>query len=135
MLWRKTYDGMQPCDDDAQEWFSKTKVGQMVEMKGHRPRYPWQHRKYFALLKLVVDNSDDFVNVDQLRYAVFAGLHLGEWVKIPNASKPFFIPKSMNFASMKQDEFEKVYNDTMNIIIKHWLPADRADIEEQLIYA
>lgn len=135
MLWRKTYDGMIPCDDESQEWYAKTKTGQIVEMKGNRPRNPLQHRKYFALLGLVVANSDIFVNVDQLRYAVFAGLHLGEWVKVPGASAPLFIPKSMNLASMKQEEFEKVYNDTMNLIIKHWLPADREDIEMQLACA
>ena len=134
MLWRKTFDGMIPCDQEAQEWFTKTKDRQMVEMRCHRHRNPGQHRKYFALLNKVVENTD-FVSTSELLYCIKVKLNYGEWKQFPGMDRPFFIEKSINFASMKQHDFEKFYNESMNVIIRDWLPCNRADLEMELICA
>ena len=95
------------------------KQDEIVEFEAKRPRKAWRHKKYFALLQIVVDNTD-YVNVDQV--LILVKLKLGYYDTIINTNgKPIYSPKSISFGTMDEEPFRIFYNDTVNIILSDFL--------------
>lgn len=129
--YRKTLSGFEPVSKAAQEWHAKTKLGATVQLVGRRPRSPGHHRKFFALLSLLVDNTDQFASVEDALIAVKAVLGRGRWQKVhPKATREVFIPESIDFASMSQDEFQPFYDAALAAIIRWWLPVAANDLRD-----
>lgn len=126
----KTAAGFVPKSAAAREFHAKTKLGQTVELKGRRPRNPAHHRKLFALLGLVVDNTDFFANVDDALIALKAALGRGRWVKLEGTTKELFYPDSIAFDAMSQDEFEPFYESAVAAVRRWWLPVGNGDLAE-----
>jgi len=135
MLFRRTLEGFIPADKEAGDWHYKTKLGALVELKGTRPRNPQHMRKFFALMNIVVDNSDDYDTVEQFRFVLMATLQRGKWIEVPHATRAMFIPESISFKSMKQDDFDRLYNDAIDAILKHFVPMDRQDLHDMIALA
>lgn len=129
--YRKTLAGFEPVSQAARDFHAKTKLGQTVQFTGRRPRNPGHHRKFFALLGILVDNTEIFTSVDDALIAVKATLGHGRWVKAhPKAEREIFIPDSIDFAAMGQDEFEPFYEAAIAAIIRWWLPVATNDLRE-----
>lgn len=135
MLFQRTFEGFRPADQEASDWHYKTKTAALVELKGNRPRNPQHHRKFFALMNIVVDNSDDYDTIEQFRFVLMATLQRGKWIEIPHATRAMFIPESISFKSMSQDDFDRLYNDAINAILKYFLPMDREDLHDMIALA
>lgn len=128
---RKTLSGFEPVSKAAREFHAKTKPGATVQLVGRRPRNPGHHRKFFALLGVLVDNTEQFASVDDALIAVKATLGHGRWVKAhPKAEREIFIPNSIDFAAMSQDDFEPFYEAAIAAIIRWWLPVAANDLRE-----
>lgn len=131
--YRKTLTGFEPVTEAAREWHGKTKLGQVVELKGRRPRNPGHHRKLFALLNILVENTDSFANTDHALLAIKAATGHGGWSKPhPNAKRELFYPDSIAFDSMGQDEFSVFYDQSIDAVIKFWLPVDKAELRQAI---
>lgn len=129
--YRKTLAGFEPVSNAARDFHAKTKLGQTVQLTGRRPRNPGHHRKFFALLGVLVDNTEIFANVDDALIAIKAALGRGRWVKVhPKAEREIFIPDSIDFASMSQDDFEPFYEAAVAAIVRWWLPVASNDLRE-----
>lgn len=133
--YRKTLAGFVPVSNAAREFHAKSKIGQTVELKGRRPRNPQHHRKLFALLSLLADNREEFASAEDALIGLKAVLGYGSWKMLhPKAERAVFIPDSIAFENMAQDEFEKFYDAALAAIRRWWLPvADndlRAAVEE-----
>jgi len=128
--YQKTAAGFIPKSTAAREFHAKTKLGQTIELKGRRPRNPAHHRKLFALLGLVVDNTDHFANVDDALIALKAALGRGRWVKIDGTSREIFYPDSIAFDAMAQDEFEPFYEAAVTAVRRWWLPVNDDELRE-----
>lgn len=122
---RKEINGMVPASHNAQEWFSKTRLGQVCELLPRRPRNPAHHRKYWALLSIVAENTDQYDSAEQIHYVIKAWLHYGKWVKVEGAKTPLFIADSTSFENMDQEEFSEFYPKALRIAQK-LLPKDAA---------
>lgn len=127
MAWRRTLTGLEPANDRSREWWKSLKLGDMVAVDGRKPRTIKHHAKFFTLLKIVQDNSEDFDSVEQVLYAVKAALGRGQWIRPAGARRELFIPESISFGSMDQTEFERFYSDAVNAIVKHFLPGVPAE--------
>lgn len=128
---RKTLSGFEPVSAEARDFHAKTKLGQVVQLTGRRPRNAGHHRKFFALLGVLVDNTEQFASVEDALIAVKAALGHGRWVKAhPRAEREIFIPDSIDFASMSQDDFEPFYEAAIAAIIRWWLPVAANDLRE-----
>ena len=127
--YRKTLSGFEPVSEAAREWHGKTKLGQTVELKGRRPRNPAHHRKLFSLLKLLVDNTEQFANTDHALMAVKAATGHGGWSKPhPKATREMFYPESIAFDAMDQTAFEDFYDKSIDAVIKYWLPVEKDEL-------
>tara|TARA_R110000824_G_scaffold61802_2_gene163997 strand:+ start:459 stop:956 length:498 start_codon:yes stop_codon:yes gene_type:complete len=124
---------------DAVEWLKKTKLDQGVLIDPRRPRNIQHHRKLFALLNLAVDNwptettTDALLSVIKIQTghteAVMVRASMLErfapafWKLIPARLKQILpaaievhVPKSINFESMGQDEFNPFYEKAIQLI-------------------
>lgn len=127
---RKTVQGWQPVSNAAREFWSKTKLGQVVEFRARRPRNPGHHRKLFALLGLVVDNTDLFANADDALTGLKAIMGFGRWQRLKGTSKDLFYPDSIAFDAMGQDEFNEFYDTAVAAVRRWWLPVGDDELRQ-----
>lgn len=104
-LFRKTLSGFVPFNDEAQSFTDRCKLGDVVELKAVRVRNGAFHRLFFAILKLISDNSSPHITPDTALYLAKVGAGCGEWISTP-AGKDLFVPGSISFAAMNQDDFD-----------------------------
>lgn len=129
-----------PAHQQDEDEIKKLPNGQPVRCKVTRIRNVDHHRKYFALLNYAFDvwepgNSimENAVsmkvmsgeleiekNFDRFRkdIAILAGFYIATY-RTDNTAR--IEAKSISFANMDQDEFEKLYDKTIDVIIKHVL--------------
>lgn len=128
----KTAAGFVPKSANARAFHAKTKLGATVELKGRRPRSPGHHRKLFALLSIVADNSEDFNSPDDVLIALKAATGHGRWITPKNASREIFIPSSIAFENMAQDEFETFFDLALAAVRRWWLPVGDTELREAI---
>lgn len=129
--YRKTLTGFEPVSNAAREFHAKTKLEQVVELKQRRPRNPGHHRKMFALLGIVADNCEEFASAEDALLGVKAVLGRGTWKLLhPKAEREVFIPESISFAAMGQDEFDEFYKAAVAAIQRWWLPVNDDELAE-----
>lgn len=117
-LWRKKIIGgtvcLTPDCPDAEEWLRKTKLEQGVMIEPRRPRNTGHHKKLFALLALSRDNWPAPIT----KSALLGLIKIKTGYADPIEGKDGFvwIPRSINFESMNQTEFEPFYDAAVHLI-------------------
>ena len=125
-LYRYTMDGFRPFNGAAQEQASKCKLGDVVELKPTRVRNGKFHRLYFAILKLISDNSEPHITADMALYLAKVGAGLGEWIVTP-AGKELFCPGSISFAKMDQAAFDDFVKASIPPLVVRFMRGTAAD--------
>ena len=125
---KKTSHGLVPDDPDTGEWYEKLKIGENVHGPLRKHRLTWMHRKYFALLNVGYSNwtpgkinskyGVPEKNFDRFRKdtAILAGF-FDIVIRIDGTTRPE--AKSISFAKMEQEEFDRLYNRTIDVFLKH----------------
>lgn len=138
---KKSLSSLVPADDEAAEALKKYKQGDTVSCEIRKPRNVDHHRKYFALLNLVVDNQERFRNTQELLDAIKFELgyvetrrkivkETGSW----KYSEFYQVPKSISFTSMDQHTFDRFYSKSIDIILQHILPGiNRDELEAEVL--
>lgn len=106
---------------ESEEDFAKVGEGEILRVEYRRPRNIRFHRKYFALLRVAFQNQDYYATEQQFRTALLIGLGWCDTF-IRQNGEVLYIPKSLSFAGMDEDEFEKVYNDTLDYLVREMVP-------------
>ena len=120
-VWRKTLSGYAPHSDAAKMAWAKGKPGELVKMDVKRPRNLAHNALYWVILGMVVKNSEPLDRPEELHLAIKAALGFGKWVDV-GGSRQLFIENSTSFSAMSQVEFDKFFNDAMQVIDRYWLP-------------
>jgi len=118
---QKHLGALRPMDEAGEELLRSLPGGAIVRVSMQRPRNVLHHRKFFALLNLVLSNQERYTSTDELLDAIKIGVGHVRLVQMPNGTI-HKVPKSISFTSMDQPTFEKFYNDVADIIVKHFLP-------------
>jgi len=119
-----------PLYDSDNEEVQKLKANKEYKFKVTSPRNYKFHKKFFALINLGFQNSDNKMNFDGFRAYVI--MQAGYYERHVTPKGGFYTPKSINFASMDETEFEKLYSASINVIIKI-IGCTTEDIEAELI--
>jgi len=115
---------------EFEEVFKKYKNDNYYSVKITKKRNLTHHRKFFALLRLFVENNRlDLRNIDEALY--FIKIACGYYKKIKVKTKELIIPESISFENMEQGEFEMFYNKAVNLICIH-LGISREEIDGQI---
>lgn len=113
-----------PADFAADELVSKIPEGKEIMVTIRKPRSPQHHRWFFALLRIVVENTDIWKNEEELLEALKIDVgHTKQIVTLDG--EVVFQPDSINFASMdevKFNEFRKSSCDALAQKILHCHP-------------
>jgi hypothetical protein len=134
----KTDSGSIPAYESDYENYKKIKFGEIFEAEIRKPRNLKFHRKFMGLIKLTFENIPNdlllkYPTFDDLRYEITILSGYFDW-HYPLSGNKYKIAKSINFQSMDNVEFEKLYNSAINVIIEKFIiGADKELIREEII--
>ena len=103
-LYRLTYDGFRPFNAKATEDMARVKLGDVVELRMTKVRNGGFHRLFFAMLRLISENSNPHITEEQALYLAKVGAGCGQW--IDTGRREMFAPGSISFAAMDQAAFD-----------------------------
>jgi len=119
--------GFIPNSSETDDWYRSIKLGQVIHGEFRKMRNAGFHRKFFALLDLAFEywepgeiNSKYGVpekNFERFRkdLIILAGyFHLV--IRLDGTTRPE--ADSISFAKMDNDEFQKLYSNVLNVILK-----------------
>ncbi len=132
IVMKKNLGALYPTDEQGQAALAKIRHGELIMVDWRKARNPAHHRKFFSLLKVVMDNTESFPSTDALLTVIKIMVgHVD--VVVSKKGETFYHPKSINFASMAQAEFEKFYTAALDAICTRVIPgADRHDFESEV---
>ena len=131
LIMRRIGDRLAPVDDIQREELQKIANGQDLIVETKRARNPKQHRLYFALLKITLDNCDDFKTTEMLLTWLKVKLEYVDTMIMPTG-ETVFVPKSIAFANMDQTLFAEFFDRSIDVIVHRYgfdRPALLAEIE------
>lgn len=104
-LFQRTFDGFRPANEEGQGVFASCKFGEVVELKPTKVRNGKYHRLFFAMLKLISENSEPHISPKAALH--FAKLVTGTGEIVTDSrGETHFVPGSISFAKMDQAGFE-----------------------------
>lgn len=104
-LFQRTFDGFRPVNDIAEDFFRACKFGDIAELKPTKVRNSKYHRLFFAMLKLISENSEPHISRNAALHFAKLVTGTGETVTDSRGEK-HFVPGSISFARMDQAGFE-----------------------------
>lgn len=123
-----------PADEASREEASKLKTGQPMRFKATRQRNYQFHKKWFALVGFAYDHWEPAAlqdpkfegvkpekNFDRFRkdMIILAGFYDASY-RVDGTVR--IEAKSISFASMDEDDFDRLYKATFTAVHKHILP-------------
>ena len=113
---------------DCEEEARKIEVGEVIRVKWTRPRNGRMHRKFFALLRVCFEQQDRYATEEQFRHVV--QIELGWADPVFTDDGIHWIPRSLSFGRMDQSEFDRLYSQTLDLMIaKHVKGADPSELD------
>ena len=123
---KRHLNGFAPAWTDDLDKLKKLSHEHVYKCTVTRPRNLKHHRKFFAMLSLVMDNlpeelEDRFKTTDDLLFEM--KLQTGCYEKHSTiGGKEIIRVKSIKFEKMAQDEFEEFYDACLVVVAKYILP-------------
>jgi hypothetical protein len=131
----KTIGGFRPIDEAGEEFMRRIKRGEVVSIEVKRPRNIQHHRLFWALMTIVWQNHDQerYPTVEDLVAAVKIAAGHRTRIQLPGGEVGF-IPGSIAFHKMSQDDFGAFWERVVDLVCAHFLPgvtpeALRAEVE------
>lgn len=104
-VFKKRGNTLVPSDIHADELMQSIKDGKQVLLRVFKPRNIDHHRKLFAILNCVVENSEIYNNVNELLNLL--KIATGLTIPVQFEGKIYRVVDSISFSSMAQDVFER----------------------------
>lgn len=122
-----------PADIMADEFLAEIPEGREVLVTVRRPRNPRHHRLLFALLRKVVENTDDYASeaelLDDLKLATG---HAEKRVNLLTG-EPYAVARSISYASMDQTAFAHWYKRAILVLATRVLRCAPEDLEREVL--
>lgn len=132
MLFKRTLRGFEPVNDMAREAMGKVKIGDDVRLEIKRPRSIAWHRRYFALVNLVADNSS--YTTEQVHYLM--KLRCGCSIPVKERDGTItWMPDSIAFDRMDRDDWQVYWSRVVDYVADELLPGVSAEELEREIRA
>jgi hypothetical protein len=98
-----------PADFVAEEWLNTLPQGKEILISWRAPRHPENHRHMFAILRLASEQLEDYPDEESLLDALKIAVGHTRPVMLADGQM-YFLPKSINFASMGEEAFRRFKN-------------------------
>ena len=123
--------GIFPIDELSEKRVSRMPIG--IEGKAdlrYGRNVPF-HRKFFALLWLVFKNQDRYDNFEDFRCEV--QLKTGHYREhVTTKGQLIYVPESISFDECDQTTFEEIYNNAIDVCLKHFCYMDEGDLRQKV---
>lgn len=131
VIMAKHFQSLRPIDEAGEEVLRHLKTGDLVKVDVKRPRNVKFFRMFWVMMTLVHRNlsdelADEYPTVETLVAAFKISTGHRDVVALPTGQK-VYIPKSISWAKMTEDEFSQFYDRCADIIAKHYLPGVTSD--------
>lgn len=108
-------------------------VGKWLRCEWSSPRNGKHHRKLFALLQMVAENSETYDTTDKALVALKLVTGHFDLMVNPTTGEVIQVPKSISYEAMSQEDFEDWYSQAIDGVLQHILPTmDRATADRLL---
>lgn len=108
-------------------------VGSWLRLEWARPRHGKHHRKMFALLALIADNSETYDTTEKALVAVKLVSGYCDPVIHPVTGDMVPVPQSCSYESMDQDVFDRFYEAAIDGVVRHILPQFDRETADRLL--
>ena len=138
--------GLTASDQGSADALAKIKAGELVRAKITRARNPGFHRKFFAMLDVGYDAWEpelkeykgQTAEKERERFRADVIILAGFYHVVTNINGDVRLEaKSISFANMAQDEFERVYSAVANVllrkVLKNYTRADLDQVVERML--
>ena len=124
---RRTLTGFAADDEASADAMRGYKVGDVYRANVVKPRNIKNHRRYWALINLVYQNTDAYKSADQLHQhlKILAG-HCSPVVS-KATGETWWIPESISFGSMDEIQFQDFWRRVILVVQEHILPGVDVD--------
>lgn len=130
----RTLSGLSPADDHARKVLGKIALGATVGVEYRQPRNGPMHKRYWALMQMILNNSEQYGSVEQVSDHVKCLSGHCTVVCSQKTGEALLVPKSISFSNMDQAEFEDFWDRVVKVIVEHILPGVTVpQIEEELL--
>lgn len=133
-VFKKRLGRLIPVDEDATALMNSLKEERDVMVSVHAPRSTDQHRLFFGLLKILVNNTDDvFLSIEDARKRLMIATGEVDIFINPDDGKTYLTPKSISFESMDQASFTTFFDSAIRTITNRWLiGTEDADLRQAI---
>ena len=114
---KRVQTGLIPCDDESTSIVSKIRIGDEITVDFKPKRNHKNHRRFFSMLQGVVRNSDHYKSTDNLLDVIKLKKGYFEIV-VSHDGKQHYIPKSIAFDKMDEEEFKEFFSSAIDIILE-----------------
>lgn len=125
-LYRRTVRGFEPANEYADEWARSCKIGDLVELKGSKPRNAAFHGLWWALLGDMAKHTQPPMTARQLHEIAKTGTGINKVQKVisPKTGREVWItiPGRTDFAHMDQVEFKRWTREAATFLCTNFLP-------------
>lgn len=125
-LYRRAIRGFEPINPMAEEFWRDCKVGEIVELKGSRPRNAVFHALWWVMLGDMAKHTTPPMTARQLHEVAKTGTGINKVQKVisPKTGLPVWItiPGRTDFAHMDQVEFERWVREAAEFLCSNFLP-------------
>lgn len=118
--------GSTPADQSAWAKFRRRletmRPGAYLRFEWSTPRNGAHHRKFFALLQLIAENSETYNTTEKALVGVKLAAGLFDLMAHPVTGEIIQVPRSVSFEAMGQENFEAFYTNAIDAVLQHILP-------------
>jgi hypothetical protein len=129
----RTLSGLAPADDHAREVLRRWQLGETLKADVRKPRAHRSLRRYWALVNLVYQNSEQFKSPE----AVHAYLKIRAGHCTPIVSKStgevFLVPDSISYDRLDETEFRAVWERVVQVVADEILGTGVPEIEAEIM--
>jgi hypothetical protein len=127
LLLKRTLNGFVPADEASAEAARRFEIGQTYKGDVVKPRNLKTHRRYWALVDLIYQNSDQFKSKDQVHQ--YLKIRAGHSTTIISKStgELFHVADSISFDTLDDIQFYEVYKRMLDVVVQDILPGVQVD--------
>lgn len=128
-LVRKQFGTLRAIDQAGEDALRAIPNGSLVQVEVKRPRNVQHHRLYWALVSLVFESQREpsrYATAEDVHAAIKIAAGLRTRIELPDGTVGY-IPGSIAFHKMDQDEFRQFYERVCDLVAKHFLPGVNSD--------
>jgi len=128
----KTPSGFLPLDDEDKAITNKFGEGEICEVEIRKARNWKNHKRFFAMVKLIFENQDKYQTIGEL--LIELKLIAGHYdVHVTNKGEPIYIPKSISFEKMDEVEFQTFFDHVIDAALsKKLISTTKEEFIEEL---